>query len=1108
MVHEEKTGCFKFGDRKWSEYVLDTSSTGLWSMVTDREMRETRMYVDRTMAKLLGLPENLTPEDCFEFWYKRINRGNYSYVNEALSKMFTTEKLCEVQYTWNHPEWGDIPVRCAGKVREMENGLFLVSGYHQNMANLDQMKRWSLNMGWQEIFEYNVTSRTALVYTDRMLTYGGQRQIRNFPQSWVEDGIVHPDFQDAFLQTFEAVKKGEEQSFCELRLKNQEREYSWFRMELEVTGSEEGSPEIILGRLDDISKQKAMETAYIRESRLNRALLGNASAYAEADITAGTVERVGGNWMFYEKASETRSYEQMILEGSRRRVYGKDRRKYIEYMDRKSLLAAFRRGSEKLECEYRRLTDQNQVCWVRHTIYLYRDPINGDVMALNCLVSIDKEKRMEEAVQGQRSAAWDSTDVESAFDRFLSQVSDMAYLVDPATHELVCGNLAFYRRLGKTGRECAGHKCYELLYDRSLPCVFCPNLKKKQVRMGIWENYNSYLNQRFLMKNRLVEWEGRTLLLAFAIDISEIKQELQGDHLQEEKSQLIGEANSRIISCLYSMAEARNAQAALDCAADVLTAHYRPSHLRFVLPRENGFGYACVSGWDGRGELGRPLEQHLEEWLSRMQPSACREVDGAQEILPESFELYQDMESQRIGEMAVIPMEIADRELGYLVMLDREKQQPLQMAETLSYFVGREIRHRKDARQLEHSIYHDSLTGLLNRSSYDRYRRDYNRDDSSSIGVICADINDLRAVNEAQGTKAGDELICRLANLLKQHFPRNQVFRLNSNEFDMILENLTEPEFEEKLEQMKATLSLTAGLSVSLGSVWDDQERNLDDVQKQAVELMRLEKQRYYENQPRTRKLGRTESLRQLLQAIERRSFRVFLQPKVFLNSGSLAGAEALIRYYDEEKGIISPAAFVGNLERENLISHIDLFVLEEVCRMMERWNQSGHALTISFNFSRITLLSNDIVRSVESIVKKYQVDRSRLEIEVTESIGELGKDTICKVLRRFGDLGYRISLDDFGTKYSNLAVLSDIRFDVLKLDKSLVSKSCDDRVSRQVVRHVISMCNDLHIRTVAEGVEEEDQERILREANCEIGQGYRYGKPMAEDEFERLWIR
>ncbi len=1105
MDREEKTGCYKFDNQEWSEYVLDTSSTGLWSMVTDREMRETRMYVDRTMAKLLGLPEDLSPEDCFEFWYKRINRGNYSYVNEALGRMFTTDKLCEVQYTWNHPEWGDIPVRCAGKVRKMENDTFLVSGYHQNMANLDQMKRWSLNMGWQEIFEYNVTSRTALVYTDRMLTCGGERQIRNFPQSWVEDGIVHPDFQEAFLQTFEAVKKGEEQSFCELRLKNQEREYSWFRMELEVTGSEDGSPEIILGRLDDISKQKAMETAYIRASRLNKVLLGAASAYAEVDITEGRVERAGGIWLSYDKATDTSSYEQIIREGARRKIYEEDRPGYLEYMERSSLLDAFRRGSEKLECEYRRLTDQNQVCWVRHTIHLYRDPLSGDVMALNCLVSIDKEKRMEEAARGQRSATWENTDVESAFDRFLSQVSDMAYLVDPVTYELICGNLAFYRRLGKTGRECAGRKCYDLLYDRTLPCVFCPNLKRRKERLGIWENYNPHLNQRFLMKSQLVDWEGRTLLLTFAIDISGIKEQIEGEH-----SRLDGEANSRIISCLYSMAEAQDGEAALRAAADVLSSHYRPSHLRFVLPRENGFGYACVSGRDSRecGELGRPMEQHLEEWLSRTLPAACREVNGSQEILSESFELYQDMESQRIGSMAVVPMEIANRELGYLVMLDRDKQQLLQMAETLSYFVGREIERRRDAKQLEHSIYHDSLTGLLNRSSYDCYRRDYDRDNNPSVGVICADINDLRAVNEAQGTKAGDEMICRLASLLKQYFPQQQVFRLNSNEFDIILEGLSEEAFEERTRQVREGLAAAAGLSVSLGSVWDDQERNLDDVQKQAVELMRLEKQHYYENQPRARKQGRMESMRQLLQAIERRHFRVFLQPKVFLNSGSLAGAEALIRYYDEEKGIIPPAAFVDILERDNLISYIDLFVLEEVCRMMGRWNKNGRALTISFNFSRLTLLSNDIVRSVESIVKKYQVDRSRLEIEVTESIGELGKDTVYKVLRRFGDLGYRISLDDFGTKYSNLAVLSDIRFDVLKLDKSLVSKSCNDRVSRQVVRHVISMCNDLRIRTVAEGVEEEDQERMLRESNCEIGQGYRYGKPMAEDEFERLFIK
>lgn len=1104
MAQRENSDSFIFDNRDWTEYVLNTSALGIWSMVTDRGMREAKMYVDRTMAKLLGITEPLSPEDCFEYWYKRINRGNYSYVNEAMGRMFTTDKLCEVQYTWNHPEWGDVPVRCAGKVHELRDGLYLISGYHQNMANLDQMKRWSLNMGWQEIFEYNVTSRTALVYTDRMLTYGGERQIRNFPQSWIDEGIVHPDFREVFLQSFEAVKKGEEQSFCELRLKNQEREYGWFRLELEVTGSEEGRPEIILGRLDDISKQKAVEIAYIREKRLNRAILGDTTAYAEVNLTKNRVERVGGAWNFYDKISESQSYEQIILEGARRKVYSKDRRKYLEFMSAKNLLVSYRRGSEKVEAEYRRMTEQSDQCWFRHTIHLYRDSQSGNVMALNCLTSIDKEKRMEEAAKEQRTTTWDRTDLEAAFDRFLSEQADMAYLVDPQTYELVCGNLAFYRRMGKTGRECNGKKCYELVYGRTSPCVFCPNRNWSLDRISIWENYNPFLNQHFLMKNRLVEWKGNTLLLAFAIDMKNGEQETGSG-----ASQMSCAVNNRVISCIYGMSEAVDCEDALRCASDTVAAHYRPSHIRVALPRDNGFGYACVNGWDSRdaGELGRPMEQHLEEWLSRTLPSACRMVDGALEILPESFELYQDMEEQHVGSLFVAPMGISDSAVGYLVLMDRDRQQSLQLIETLSYFVGREIRHRRDEERLAYSIYHDALTGLLNRSSYDSYRRAYRRDAISSVGVICADINDLRAVNETQGTEFGDELIRRLATILKKYFSEERLFRLNSNEFDAVMEDCRQEEFERLLASLKEALQEEAGLSVSVGSVWDDREKSLDDVQKQAVEMMRLEKLRYYEESPERKGVGRAECVRQLLSAIDRKAFRVFLQPKVSLETGELTGAEALIRYWDREKGLVPPIRFVGLLERENLIGYVDLFVLEEVCRLMERWDRLGRRLTLSFNFSRITLLGKDIVSSAESIVKKYQVDRSRLEIEVTESIGELGKDTACKALRQFKELGYRISLDDFGTKYSNLAVLSDVEFDVLKLDKSLIDKICDDRVSLQVVRHMVSMCRDLKIRTVAEGVEEQSQETLLREANCEVGQGYRYGKPMGEDEFEERFF-
>ena len=1103
MSQGNREGCFVFYNSEWSENVLETSSLGLWSMVTDRAMSVAGFYVDKTMAGLLGLKEEISPEECFEFWYKRINRGNYSYVNEAMEKMFRTDKLCEVQYTWNHPEWGDIPVRCAGRAHEMEDGRYLVTGYHQNMANLDQMKRWSLNMGWQEIFEYNVASRTALVYTDRMLTYGGERQIRDFPMSWIDQGIVHPDFHEAFLQTFEAVKCGEEQSRCELRLKNQDREYSWFSMELEVTASEKGSPEIILGRLDDISRQKSMEMAYIRETRLNRAILGDTMAYAEVNVTANRLERVGGAWNFYKKNADHQTYEEVILEASRKQVFGKDRRKYMEFVSRSRLLACMQRGGTKLECEYRRLTDQNEVFWIRHVIHLYRDTLTGDVLALNCLTSIDKEKRIEEAAQSRRSESWELTDEEDAFDKFLSGVADMAYLVEPFSYNLICGNLAFYRRLGRTGRECRGKKCYELLYERTSPCVFCPRHNWSKDRYSVWENYNPVLSNRFLYKNRLVEWKGKAAMLAFAIDIGD-SGELGGG---EASNRLSGEAGSKVVSCLYAMAEAGSLEDSMKQAARMLAGHYRPEHIRFVLPREHGYGYTCMDGWDSQeaAAVGRPMEQHLEEWLNRTLPASSKSLNSAQEVLLESFELYQDMESLHIRNLFVVPMEVDSEFPGYMVVMNRDLQQPLQLLEMLPYFLGQEIRKRRVAERLQYNIYHDSLTGLLNRSSYDEYRRAYDKDGLESLGVICVDINDLRTINEQKGTAQGDEMLRRIAGILRKRFKDRRIYRLGSNEFDIILENVSQAEFGRQEEHLRTGLEEDMGMSVSVGCVWDDRDKSLDAVQKQAVELMRLHKQRYYESKPEIRLAGRAETVRLLLQEIESRKFRVLLQPKVALKTGAVAGAEALIRYHDKSKGVIPPVQFIGILEQENLISYIDLFVLEEVCRLLKQWEERGYQkIPVSFNFSRMTLLTSDIVDSVESIVKKYGVDRERLEIEVTESIGELGRDTVYKALEQFKRLGYRVALDDFGTKYSNLAILSDIDFDVLKLDKSLVDKIRTDQVSRQVVSHVISMCDDLGIQTVAEGVEEKEQEMILKQACCAIGQGYRYGRPMEAGEFER----
>ena len=122
------------------------------------------------------------------------------------------------------------------------------------------MKRWSMNVSWEEVFEYNMTSGTALIYTDRKVTYGTEKQIQGFPEVWADSDMVHPGFKETFLQAFRVLRTGGDHARCEIRLKNRDGEYSWFAMELEVLSYEEGCPEIVLGRFEDIPGSRSWRT--------------------------------------------------------------------------------------------------------------------------------------------------------------------------------------------------------------------------------------------------------------------------------------------------------------------------------------------------------------------------------------------------------------------------------------------------------------------------------------------------------------------------------------------------------------------------------------------------------------------------------------------------------------------------------------------------------------------------------------------------------------------------------------------------------------------------------------------------------------------------------
>lgn len=233
--------------------------------------------------------------------------------------------------------------------------------------------------------------------------------------------------------------------------------------------------------------------------------------------------------------------------------------------------------------------------------------------------------------------------------------------------------------------------------------------------------------------------------------------------------------------------------------------------------------------------------------------------------------------------------------------------------------------------------------------------------------------------------------------------------------------------------------------------------------------------------------------------------FEVYLQPKIGMENGKTINAEALIRYRDIDGAVVSPGEFVPDLEALKLIHYVDLFVLEQVVLLLEKW--AREKMVISLNFSRNTVLADNILEKVEMIVEGHGICRSQIEIEITESMDYENEEILFQRSNELHNRGFGLSLDDFGSRYSNVFILSKLPFDTLKLDKSIVDHMLTDRRSKIIVEEFLDTCKKLGIHSVAEGVETKEQDEILKQLGCDYGQGYLYDKPLTAEEFEKKYI-
>ncbi len=371
------------------------------------------------------------------------------------------------------------------------------------------------------------------------------------------------------------------------------------------------------------------------------------------------------------------------------------------------------------------------------------------------------------------------------------------------------------------------------------------------------------------------------------------------------------------------------------------------------------------------------------------------------------------------------------------------------------------------------------------------------------VSVLFFNIRNFRLYNVKQGTKQGDQVLQDIATLLQNTFLNDFVARFAVDHFVVLAHNdklllRVQKVYEQFMKKYgDKDMMLKVGIyPVQSGA---DEPAKSCDCAKIACESIRNDESAFYcfydEKQSERTEISEY-VIREIDNALRNRHVKVYFQPVVRTISGEICGAEALARWDDPEKGLLSPGLFIPALEESKQITKLDLYMIEEICRQMrERINNKEVIVPVSFNLSRLDFLNCDIVEAVESRLNRYDIPRDLIHVEITESMLVDDNDLIQREVKRFHDAGYQVWMDDFGSGYSSLNVLKDYEFDELKID--MVFLSSFTKKSKDIITSVVDMAKKLGIQTLAEGVETKEQFEFLRSIGCEKVQGYYFGRPM-----------
>ena len=1008
------------------------------------------------------------------------------------------------------------------------------------------------------VWEVDIRQRSFHVFDVDTQSCADQESGAKFPDAFLKGKIVHDDSAANFREFAEDILNGKTGGTGNFIMWDKKDGcYCWFLLSYRMIYDRDKTPVKAIG----VQERLPLPGTGFYGRPLPEILRHHLVARLKVNLTKDSIENVWKEGMDHTLSLKGRKYTETMEKEPLQLFVKSEETEFTDHFKRDTLLAAFEKGEWWFNMEYRRVDSGGNIRWMSETVNLIQDEETKDVYMYACFNDSQQRHNWEMLLGADTAIEKDA--VSGLYDaptmkKLINKLISTGKGTQCALVVIQMGGS--FGRMGEAGLDYSqkrkhflavalslalGPDCLAGQYREDKVLVFVPDAGSRSDIKRRFDDAFSYIHTsmdgiggiegiRFIagvVTSRIEEADYGELLMrsSYLCEAWEDSAEdtvafLEGDEdwnwirmkmenepkegvaLQpKDQKELSRDEQSAAFQCITAMLAADSLKDSIENALRCMGSYYQASRVYILDLSEDRKTVNMSYEWNRQGR--QSIRQVMEEMEIGKIPLLGRCMREEKPVLIENkTRIFKQDGNRESWFFCAYPLKNGQDISGFLCIENPQKyREDIMLPEAvLPYIIKEKQRFRAWAQEKkEEECFLDTLPNLR---AYMDVIHTLDSDTYSSMGALSVDIPNFSALNSTRGFDYGQKLLGDIAETLKEIFGKTFIFRTWDAEFVVLYPNTILEVFIGRCTRLRNTLQRRYPKQLRIGYTWSEGLFSARNLVKEAQSIMRCENVREEEGD---REAFLDKKGFDMEKTAAERNFIAYFQPKINMRDGSLVGAEALVRGIDGNGNIIPPGQFIETLEKSGDIRELDLYMLEFVLEQLSEWKAKGlPAVKVSVNLSRYSLLNPTTLASILAIQSHYpDIPPDQIELEITETACDMEKTTLSGLIDSFREYGLEFELDDFGSHYANMSIFTNIKFKIIKLDRSLVSDLPGNEMSRMLVEDIVKICHSFGMLCVAEGVETKQQKEALLKAGCCYGQGFYYSRPLPPGKFEEQYL-